>query len=124
VSRQYLAIDVWENLSAYIDVAKDADCPVCARGEYELLGRPAASHAVSLCGQDAWQIIPEGRRAADLGALSDRLGRLGDVRLTKFLLRFNGDGVSFKLFPDGRAIIEQTKDEATARKIYAEYIGA
>jgi adenylyltransferase/sulfurtransferase len=124
VSRRYLAIDVWENYAEYIEVEKNPDCPVCVRGEYGLLDSPASSYAVSLCGQDSWQIIPEGRRAADFGALAGRLERLGAVKVTKFLLRFDGDGVSFRLFPDGRAMIDKVKDEAAARKVYADYIGS
>jgi adenylyltransferase/sulfurtransferase len=91
--------------------------------KYELLDRPAASYAVSLCGHDSWQIIPEGRDSADFGSLAARLEKIGEVRATKFLLSFNGD-VSFKLFPDGRAIIDNVKDEVRAREVYAEYIGS
>jgi adenylyltransferase/sulfurtransferase len=123
VSDQYLAVDVWENLSSYIKVNKNPDCPVCVGKKYELLDRPAASYAVSLCGHDSWQIIPEGRSSADFGALAARLEKIGEVKLTKFLLRFDGD-VSFKLFSDGRAIIENVKDETGAREVYAEYIGS
>jgi adenylyltransferase/sulfurtransferase len=124
VSEQYLAVDVWENLSSYIKVNKNPDCPVCVGEKYELLDRPASSYAVSLCGQDSWQIIPEGRNSADIGALAERLEKIGEVKVTKFLLRFNGGGVSFKLFPDGRAIIDNVKDEVGARAVYAEYIGS
>jgi adenylyltransferase/sulfurtransferase len=123
-SGQYLAIDVWDNMSAYINVEKNPRCPVCVGGKYELLDSPASSYAVSLCGQDAWQIIPEGRDSANLESLAERRARVGDVKLTRFLLRFQGEGVSFKLFPDGRAIIENVKDEAKAKDVYAEYIGA
>jgi adenylyltransferase/sulfurtransferase len=123
-SRRYLAVDVWENFAEYIEIDKNPDCPVCVHREYGLLDSPASSYAVSLCGQDSWQVIPEGRRAADFGALAGRLGRLGEVKVTKFLLRFDGDGASFRLFPDGRAMIDKVKDEAGARRIYAEYIGS
>jgi adenylyltransferase/sulfurtransferase len=123
VSRQYLAIDVWDNMAEYIEVEKNADCPVCGRGEYELLDKPASSYAVSLCGQDAWQVIPEGISGADFTALANRLEKLGAVTTSEFLLRFDGDGVSFKLFPDGRAIISGAHDDASARATYAEYSG-
>jgi adenylyltransferase/sulfurtransferase len=123
-SRRYLAIDVWENFAEYIGVEKNPDCPVCVRREYGLLDSPVSSYAVSLCGQDSWQVIPEGARSADFGALTGRLERLGEVKVTKFLLRFDGDGVSFRLFPDGRAMIDKVKDETAARKVYANYIGS
>jgi adenylyltransferase/sulfurtransferase len=123
VSRRYLAIDVWDNMAEYIEVEKNPDCPVCGHGTYELLDKPASSYAVSLCGQDAWQVIPEGISGADFTALSKRLEKLGTVTTSEFLLRFDGDGVSFKLFPDGRAIISGTQDDASARATYVEYIG-
>jgi adenylyltransferase/sulfurtransferase len=124
VSDRYLAVDVWENISSYIKVNKNPDCPVCVGEKYELLDSPASSYAVSLCGQDSWQIVPEGRNAADFDSLAARLERVGKVKITKFLLRFDGDGVSFRLFPDGRAMIDGIKDEAGARDIYAKYIGS
>jgi adenylyltransferase/sulfurtransferase len=124
VSHQYLAVDVWENMSGYIKVNKNPDCPVCVGKKYEMLDRPASSYSVSLCGSDSWQIIPSGRSAADFGSLAARLEKLGKVEITKFLLRFDGDGISFRLFPDGRAIIDNVKDETDAREVYAEYIGS
>lgn len=123
VSRQYLAIDAWDNTFDYIDVDKNPDCPVCGQKRYELLDRPGSSHAVSLCGNDSWQILPESRRSVDFDVLAGRLEKLGTVKVTKFLLNFQGQGVSFKLFPDGRAIINDVKDGTAARSVYAEYIG-
>jgi adenylyltransferase/sulfurtransferase len=123
VSQNYLAIDVWDNESSAIRIKKNPDCPVCVHKAYALLDSPAAAHAVSLCGQDSWQVIPEGHRAADMGALANRLERLGEVKVTKFLLHFDGDGVSFRLFPDGRAIIDKVRNGTEAREVYAEYIG-
>lgn len=123
VSRQYHAIDVWDNTSDYFSIDKNPDCPVCGQKKYELLNRAGGSHAVSLCGNNSWQILPEGQRSVDFEALSGRLEKLGTVKVTKFLLSFQGQGVSFKLFPDGRAIINDVKDGAAARVIYAEYIG-
>jgi adenylyltransferase/sulfurtransferase len=123
VSRQYHAVEAWENNSDYFDINKNEDCPVCVKKRYELLGRAGASQTVSLCGNDSWQVLPEGRRLVDFDVLAGRLGKLGAVKLTKFLLSFRGEGVSFKLFPDGRAIINDVKDKAAARSVYAEYIG-
>jgi len=123
VSREYHAIDVWDNLSDYIEIEKVPDCPVCVQKRYELLDRAAGAHSASLCGNDSWQIIPEGRREVDFAALAARLEKAGAVNVTKFLLSFQGQGVSFKLFPDGRAIINDVEDGTAARSVYAEYIG-
>ncbi|MDR1572957.1 MAG: ThiF family adenylyltransferase [Clostridiales Family XIII bacterium] len=123
VSRQYHAVEAWENNSDYFDVDKNPDCPVCVQKRYELLGRVRGSHAVSLCGNDSWQVLPEIRRSVDFDVLAERLSKLGAVKVTKFLLGFRGQGASFKLFPDGRAIVNDVPDGAAARSVYAEYIG-
>ena len=123
ISKRYLAIDIWDNTFDYIDVDKNPDCPVCVRKRYELLNRAGGSHSVSLCGNDSWQIVPESQHPVDFDALAGRLEKLGEVKVTKFLLSFQGQGVSFKLFPDGRAIINEVKDGTEARSLYAEYIG-
>lgn len=123
VSRQYHAIDIWDNTSEYFDIDKNPDCPICVHKQYELLNHAGGSHAVSLCGNDSWQILPQGRHTVDFTLLAERLEKLGTVKVTKFLLSFQGGGVSFKLFPDGRAIINDVKDGTEARTVYAEYIG-
>jgi hypothetical protein len=82
----------------------------------DLLNRAGGSRVVSLCGDDSWQILPEGRRPVDLEVLAGRLEKLGTVKTTKFILHFQGQGVSFKLFPDGRAIIRDVKDKTAAIK--------
>ena len=123
ISKNYLAVDVWENSFDFIKVYKDPDCPVCARNEYELLNRPASSYSTSLCGHDAWQIIPDKNVKADFGSLASVLEKLGDVKVTAFNLSFNNSDISFKLFPDGRAIINNVSDGKEAKKIYTEYIG-
>jgi adenylyltransferase/sulfurtransferase len=123
VSRSYIAADVWENMFEFIEVEKNPDCPVCVHGRYELLDRPAGSYQTSLCGHDAWQVVPGASVKADFDSLGPRLEKIGAVRLTKFSLGFEGQGVKFKLFPDGRAIIEGVKDGEAARVVYGEYIG-
>jgi len=41
-----------------------------------------------------------------------------------FLLRLRVDGYEVTVFPDARAIIKGTDDPATARTVYARYVGA
>jgi adenylyltransferase/sulfurtransferase len=123
VSKKYLALDIWENAIDYIEVAKDPECPVCVKKEYQLLGRPAGSYTTSLCGAGAWQVIPEHTTSVSFEAIAERLEGLGELKVNKFLLSFAGTKISFKLFPDGRAIIEGAADANQAKSIYAEYIG-
>jgi adenylyltransferase/sulfurtransferase len=101
-----------------------ADCPVCQRHRFELLDRPAARSTASLCGRNAVQVRPSVRRAVDLPALAARLAPIGEVRCGAHLLRFRAGDHELTVFPDGRAIVRGTEDPATARQIYARYIGA
>jgi adenylyltransferase/sulfurtransferase len=60
-----------------------------------------------------------------LQALAERmqLGGATDVRQNEFLLRATIDNHEFTVFPDGRAIIKGTQNEAEAATLYARYIG-
>ena len=123
VSHEYLAIDTWDNDIDYIEIEKIVDCPVCVQGIYDLLNSPAGSYSTSLCGHNAWQIVPEGEHKLNLNNIGENLKRAGEVKVTKFSLSFSDGKAEFRLFPDGRAIINNIEDAASARSIYAEYIG-
>ena len=70
------------------------------------------------------QINPQQKASLSLPELAERLERAGRVETNKFLLRFFVDDFKVTVFPDGRAIISGTDELATAKKIYAQYIGA
>lgn len=123
ISEDYFAIDVWDNIIDHIEVEKNPDCPVCAKAEYGLLNKPATSYSTSICGHDSWQIVPEKPYKLDLKKLGDFLKKTGHVKVTKFILNFDDGKIKFKLFPDGRAIIDGVADAASARSIYSDYIG-
>jgi adenylyltransferase/sulfurtransferase len=83
------------------------------------------SRTASLCGRDAVQVSPPAPLALDLDHMARRLAGLGDVTTkSRFLLRFSVDGHELTIFPDGRAIIKGTSDQAVARSLYARYVGA
>ena len=58
-----------------------------------------------------------------LESLSQKLQGVGQVTSNRYLLRLNVDDYQLTVFPDGRAIIGGTDDIATARTLYAKYIG-
>jgi adenylyltransferase/sulfurtransferase len=60
----------------------------------------------------------------DFGELARRLEPLGDVSFNEYLLRFHVEGYDITVFQDARSIIRGTGDVATARALYARYIGA
>ena len=123
ICHEFLAIDSWDNSADYMVVEKVEDCPVCVMRNYELLNTPVGSYSTSLCGHNAWQIVPEGDNKLDLSVIGENLKKAGEVKLTKFALSFTDGKVDFKLFPDGRAIINNVENATSARSVYAEYVG-
>lgn len=125
--RSLLRVDVWDFQMSRINLANfagQADCLVCARGEYEHLRGAGRQVAVSLCGRNAVQIARSGAARVDFKMLAERLRPLGEVVFNDFLLRFRVEGYDITVFPDARSIIKGTADINTARSLYARYIGS
>ena len=59
-----------------------------------------------------------------LEALEAKLAGVGRVTRNAFLLRLAVGEHQITVFPDGRAIVAGTNEIATARTLYARYIGA
>ncbi|MDD1693864.1 MAG: ThiF family adenylyltransferase [Methanoregula sp.] len=116
-------VDAWHQSFDRMTVKKRGDCPCCGEGRFESLDAVSREMITSLCGRDAIQITPSAQMEISLAELGGRLSRLGDVRLTPYMLTFRSGTEEFSIFRDGRAIIRGTKDEATARSLYARYIG-
>jgi adenylyltransferase/sulfurtransferase len=124
VSDKYLSIDLWNNAIDSVTILKDENCPVCGKGEYAMLNAGASGDEVTpLCTPGSFQVAANAPADIDLEAFAERLSGIGLVMHNPYLLRFDGDAVSFNLFKDGRAVIRGAKDEAHARTIYSEYIG-
>ncbi len=58
-----------------------------------------------------------------LEQLARQLEGIGQVTRNAFLLRLKVDAYELTVFPDGRAIVGGTSDVATARTLYAKFIG-
>ncbi|MEL7658305.1 MAG: ThiF family adenylyltransferase [Bacillota bacterium] len=116
-------MDVWNNTTEYLDIQKNPECPVCGEHHYTYLGQAAGTYTASLCGRNEIQVVPGKKIDIDFKNLAAALEKLGDVNFTSFMLKFNGGSFGFKLFQDGRAIIENARDENHAKSIYMEYIG-
>jgi molybdopterin-synthase adenylyltransferase len=118
-----VSCDVWSGKFQSVRVERNAECPVCVRGEFAHLEGEAQPH-ITMCGRDSVQIHERGR-ALDLDALKRRLSpAVDDVRQNDFLLRFRVEPYEMTVFADGRAILKGTQDPAVARSIYARFIGA
>jgi adenylyltransferase/sulfurtransferase len=51
------------------------------------------------------------------------LAAAGDVKLNDYLLRFRTGEFEMTIFQDARSIIRGTDDVATARSLYAKFVG-
>ncbi len=126
VTRALLTIDAWSGTVRRLDLRaarERGDCPCCGRRSFEFLRGNRESAGAVLCGRNAVQVLPPAGTRVDFSLLAERLAFARPAR-NAFLMKFAADGLSFTLFPDGRAIIQGTQDIATARSAYARFIGS
>ena len=122
--RSLLQFDVWRNEWRRIKLAApQPDCPTCGLRRFETLSPSAAETAAVLCGRDAIQISPAQPTVVNFPALAERLRPAGDVKFNKYLLRFKTGPFELTVFQDARSIVRGTDQIATARSLYAKYIG-
>lgn len=127
VNRRLVMIDVWSGQIRNVDVQSartDGGCPCCGQGRYEFLSGERSAALTTLCGRNAVQILPSERQRVDFGALAARLRSTMRVSHNAYMLRLAAEGCTITLFPDGRAIVQGTSDPATARSVYAKYVGS
>jgi adenylyltransferase/sulfurtransferase len=98
------------------------DCPTCKHGEYLWLSGRSGSRTAVLCGRNAVQLSHPGSRVL-LDELAARLEGAGCLTRNQFFLRLKVESYELTIFPDARAIISGTDDIATARAVYAKYVG-
>jgi adenylyltransferase/sulfurtransferase len=119
-----LQFDVWRNESRAINPGGPrSDCETCGRRSFRTLDPVARDFAAVLCGRNAVQISPLSPTRLDFPALADRLRNVGDVKFNEYLLRFRTNDFELTVFQDARSIIKGTDQIATARSVYAKYIG-
>jgi molybdopterin-synthase adenylyltransferase len=125
VSRRLTVVDLWQNESRQIDVSRlreQVDCPACKHGEYSWLSGRSVSRTASLCGRNSVQ-LSHLDASISLDELAKKLEGVGELTRNEFLLRLKVDGYELTVFPDARVIVAGTDDIATARTVYAKYIG-
>lgn len=125
VSRNLTVVELWDNRIRQVDVSalrEQVDCPTCRRGEFPWLSGREGSHSAVLCGRNAVQLIHPGV-GLSLDELARQLEGVGQINRNQFLLRLKVEGYELTVFPDGRAIVGGTDDVATARTVYAKYVG-
>jgi molybdopterin-synthase adenylyltransferase len=119
-----MQFDVWRNEWRRIGTRELApDCLTCGLGRFETLQADNRDFAAVLCGRHAVQVSPSQPAQVDLVALGQRLRSAGEVRGNDYLLRFRTGDYELTVFQDARSIIRGTDDIATARSLYAKYVG-
>jgi adenylyltransferase/sulfurtransferase len=119
-----MQFDVWRNEWRKIALGgPQADCATCGLGHYETLEPTSTETAAVLCGRDAIQISPSQPTTVNFRSLAERLRPAGDVKFNEYLLRFKTGNFELTVFQDARSIIRGTDEIATARSLYAKYIG-
>ena len=120
-----MVVDAWQNQWRRVNVARlcgPPGCGACVRGEFPWLAGQAGSRTAVLCGRNAVQLSRPGPAVA-LEQLAQRLQGIGRLTRNPFLVRLEVAPYEITLFADGRAIIHGTDDPATARTVYAKYVG-
>jgi molybdopterin-synthase adenylyltransferase len=123
LNRDLLFLDVWDSKFRHFKISRRPGCPACG-GNYEFLNGRSGLKTTSLCGQHAVQVLSTQSNQVSFELLSQRLSSLGKVSYNEFMLTFNDGSHEMIVFPDGRAIVKDSVDEALARSLYAKYIGA
>lgn len=126
VNGDLLGMDLWSNATDRVPLGNPRpDCPACQQHDYTFLNSPTRGQELALCGRDAVQVSVHPPASLDLATMRERLSPLGSVQANRFLLRFNPDDspVELTIFPDGRAIVHGTTDNAVARSAYAKFVG-
>ncbi len=120
-------VELWDNRLRQVGLAnllERSDCPACHGRDFAWLDGRRGSQSAVLCGRNAVQLSHAGA-AISLDQLAAKLAGVGQVVIkNNFLLRVKIDAYLLTLFPDGRAIVGGTDDIATARTVYARYVGA
>jgi molybdopterin-synthase adenylyltransferase len=119
-----MQFDVWRNEWRRIRLTEKApDCRTCALRRFPNLDAEQNEAAAVLCGRHAVQISPAQPARVDLAALSQKLQSSGEVKANDYLVRFRTGDFELTVFQDARSIIRGTDNVATARSLYAKYIG-
>lgn len=118
-----LRADPWHGEIRLVEIRRNEACPCCGKREFSYLEGKGSTPTAVLCGRYAVQVSPPEPVRLDLEQLLRRLKRAGEAESNGLMIRFRVEGHELILFPDGRAIVKGTDDEALARSLYARYVG-
>lgn len=124
---ELFSLDVWSNRfhRTSLTDAKRSDCPCCGLRQFDFLAQKPNESGVTLCGRDAVQIA--GKGPINLDQIEVRWQLAGQVERNRYFLRCKLSepaNMCLTLFPDGRLIVQGTRDAIRAKSIYARFVGA
>lgn len=126
VSQSLSVFEIWSNRSRQLKLDSlmggEQVCEVCRQKRFHWLSGERGSQSAVLCGRNSVQLTFPGE-SLDLVELEAKLALLGTVKRNPFLLKAEFGPYQLTLFPDARAIITGTDDVATAKSVYAQYVG-
>jgi adenylyltransferase/sulfurtransferase len=123
VRPKMMAMDLWSDDWRVVNFEQREGCPACSGGEREFLSARTGEMAASLCGQNAVQINPGREADVDLEAKAREWEAHGEVSLAGPMLSLDLGDVRLMLFPSGRCLVKGTAEMATAKSLYARYVG-
>ena len=123
LNNDLILIDLWSTSREKIKIERKRNCPVCVKKKYIFLEGEEISHATSLCGRNAVQIVPQKRSQISFKKLEEKLKHLGKVKYNEFVLSFKTGDYELIVFPDARVIVKGTTDISIAKTLYAKYLG-
>ena len=123
LNNDLILIDLWSSSWEKIKIERKRNCPVCVKKKYIFLEGEEISHATSLCGRNAVQIVPQKRSQISFKKLEEKLKHLGKVKYNEFVLSFKTGDYELIVFPDARVIVKGTTDISIAKTLYAKYLG-
>ncbi len=118
------SMDLWQGTMTQVNMERSDTCPACVDRRFEFLSAAKLPWVTTLCGRHSVQITPPEKVEINLEVLRDSLSKIGAVSYNGIILTFEVEDLEINIFPDARAIIKGTTDEAVARNLYAKYVGA
>ncbi len=128
VGRQMTVFSMWENRIRQVSLdglTKNPDfrCSVCKSGPQNEMSAPTGIPVASaICGREAVQVVMHGAKDFCLTKLSEKLPTALSCQLSRFVLKFDIDGIQVSVFTDGRAVFDGTGDELLAKSFYERYV--
>jgi molybdopterin-synthase adenylyltransferase len=120
--KSIITFDIWQNHTYELPLTKQKkDCPTCVQKRYPSLRSHRDDNYTILCGRNTVQITSE--QEMDLKQLQAQFEQTPyKVKVTPFLLRVHvNEKEQLVIFPDGRILIQGTKDLERAKELYGNH---